>query len=34
MELWVHDADPTINLHERIYGIRNGVVEEVLRIEG
>ena len=34
MELWVRDADATINLHERMYGIRNGAVEEVLRIEG
>jgi D-serine deaminase-like pyridoxal phosphate-dependent protein len=34
LELWVHDADATINLHERIYGVRNGIVEESLRVEG
>jgi D-serine deaminase-like pyridoxal phosphate-dependent protein len=34
IEIWVYYADGTINLHERMYGIRNGAVEEVLRIEG
>jgi D-serine deaminase-like pyridoxal phosphate-dependent protein len=34
IELWVHDADATINLHERIYGVRNGMVKESLRVEG
>ncbi|PYV44335.1 MAG: alanine racemase [Acidobacteria bacterium] len=34
IELWVHYSDATINLHKRIYSIRNGEVEEVLRIEG
>jgi len=34
IEIWVYYADGTINLHERMYGIRNGRVEEVLRIEG
>jgi len=34
IELWVHDADATINLHERIYGVRTGVVEECLKVEG
>jgi D-serine deaminase-like pyridoxal phosphate-dependent protein len=34
IEFWVRDADATINLHECIYGIRNGEVGEVLRIEG
>ena len=34
MEFWVHDADATISLHRQIHGIRNGLVEEVFRIEG
>ena len=34
IELWVHYSDATINLHERFYGIRNGQMEEILRIEG
>jgi D-serine deaminase-like pyridoxal phosphate-dependent protein len=34
IEIWVHYSDATVNLHERIYGIRNGVVEEVFRVEG
>jgi len=34
IELWVHDADPTISLHRQIFGIRNGLVEEVFRVEG
>jgi D-serine deaminase-like pyridoxal phosphate-dependent protein len=34
VELWARYSDATINLHDRIYGIRNGAVEEVLRIEG
>jgi len=33
IELWVHYSDATINLHDRMYGIRDGEVEEVLRIE-
>lgn len=33
IELWVHYGDATMNLHDRVYGIRNGEVEEVLRIE-
>jgi len=33
IELWVHYHDGTINLHNRAHGIRNGEVEEVLRIE-
>ena len=34
IELWVHDADPTISMHRQIFGIRNGFVEEVFRVEG
>ena len=34
IELWVHYSDATVNLHDRMYGIRDGQVEEVLRIEG
>ena len=34
IEMWVHYSDATVNLHERIYGIRGGYVEEVLRVEG
>jgi D-serine deaminase-like pyridoxal phosphate-dependent protein len=34
IELWVHDADPTISLHRQIFGIRKDLVEEVFRIEG
>jgi len=33
IELWVHYHDGTINLHRRAFGIRNGVVEEVFKIE-
>ncbi len=34
IELWVHYSDATINLHDRMYGIRNGKVEEILRLQG
>jgi len=34
IELWVHYSDATVNLHDRMYGVRDGQVEEVLRIEG
>jgi D-serine deaminase-like pyridoxal phosphate-dependent protein len=34
IEMWVHYSDATVNLHERIYGIRSGLVEEVFRVEG
>jgi D-serine deaminase-like pyridoxal phosphate-dependent protein len=33
LELWVHYSDATVNLHERMYGVRNGDVEEVFKIE-
>ncbi len=34
IEIWVHYSDATVNLHERIYGIRDGRVEEIYRVEG
>ncbi len=34
IEIWVHYSDATVNLHERMYGIRNGHVEEVLQVPG
>ncbi len=34
IELWVHYADATVNLHRQIYGIRDGNVEQVFRVEG
>ncbi len=33
IELWVHYSDATVNLHQRMYGIRKGEVEDVFRIE-
>lgn len=33
IEIWVHYSDATVNLHSRLYGVRNGEVEEVFRIE-
>jgi len=32
IELWVRYSDATINLHERMYGIRNGQVEKVFHL--
>ena len=34
IEIWVHYSDATVNLHDRMYGIRNGTLEEIFRIEG
>ena len=34
IELWVHYSDGTINLNERMYGIRGGRVEEVFALDG
>jgi D-serine deaminase-like pyridoxal phosphate-dependent protein len=34
MEIWVHYSDATVNLHKRMYGIRKGQVEEILRLQG
>ena len=33
LELWVRYLDPTVQLHDRMYGIRNGVVEKEFTIE-
>jgi D-serine deaminase-like pyridoxal phosphate-dependent protein len=33
IELWVHYSDATVSLHSRMYGVRNGNVEEVIRVE-
>jgi D-serine deaminase-like pyridoxal phosphate-dependent protein len=33
VEIWVHYSDGTLNLHDRMYGIRNGKVEQVILIE-
>jgi D-serine deaminase-like pyridoxal phosphate-dependent protein len=33
IELWVHYHDGTINLHRRAFGVRNGAVEKVFKIE-
>jgi D-serine deaminase-like pyridoxal phosphate-dependent protein len=34
IEIWAHYSDATVNLHERMYGIRDGKVEEILRLQG
>jgi D-serine deaminase-like pyridoxal phosphate-dependent protein len=34
VEIWVHYSDATVNLHERMFGIRNGEVEEVFQLQG
>jgi D-serine deaminase-like pyridoxal phosphate-dependent protein len=33
IELWVRYSDATVNLHSSLYGVRDGEVEEVFRIE-
>lgn len=33
VEVWVQYSDATVNLHSRMYGVRDGEVEEVFRIE-
>jgi D-serine deaminase-like pyridoxal phosphate-dependent protein len=33
IELWVHYSDGTVNLHDRMYGIRDGEVREILKVE-
>jgi D-serine deaminase-like pyridoxal phosphate-dependent protein len=33
VEIWVQYSDATVNLHSCFYGVRNGEVEEVYRIE-
>lgn len=34
LELQVHYSDATVNLHDRMYGVRRGVVEETLTLHG
>jgi D-serine deaminase-like pyridoxal phosphate-dependent protein len=34
LEIWPRYSDATINLHDRMYGVRNGRVEEVLKLQG
>jgi D-serine deaminase-like pyridoxal phosphate-dependent protein len=34
LEIWAHYSDATINLHERIYGVRDGKVEEIFQLQG
>lgn len=33
VEIWAHYSDATVNLHSSLYGVRNGHVEEIFRIE-
>jgi D-serine deaminase-like pyridoxal phosphate-dependent protein len=33
LELWAHYSDATVNLHRRMFGMRNGQVEETFLIE-
>ena len=33
LEVWVEYSDATVNLHSRMYGVRNGEIEEVFQIE-
>src|SRR5262249_17432913 len=34
IEMYVHYSDATVNLNDRIYGVRKGIVEELFRVEG
>ena len=34
LEIWVQYGDATVNLHRRMYGVRNGEVEEILILQG
>ena len=34
VEIWPQYSDATINLHQRMYGVRNGEVEEILQLQG
>jgi D-serine deaminase-like pyridoxal phosphate-dependent protein len=34
IEIWVRYSDATVNLHERMYGVRDGQVEEVFTLSG
>jgi D-serine deaminase-like pyridoxal phosphate-dependent protein len=33
IEMWVHYSDSTVNLHQRMYGIRDGRVAEVFQVD-
>ena len=33
LELWVAYSDATVHLHREMYGVRNGIVEEIFKIE-
>jgi D-serine deaminase-like pyridoxal phosphate-dependent protein len=33
IEIWVRFLDQTLGLHDHVYGVRNGKVEEILKIE-
>ena len=34
LELWAHYSDATVNLHRRMLGVRDGLVEETFLVEG
>ena len=34
IEIWPHYSDATINLHERMYGVRKGQIAEILKLQG
>ena len=34
VEIWPHYSDATISLHERMYGVRDGRVEEIFELLG
>jgi len=34
VEIWVRYSDGTVNLHDRMYGVRNGEVTEILKLQG
>jgi len=34
LEIWVRYSDATVSLHDRMYGTRNGEVEEILKLQG
>jgi D-serine deaminase-like pyridoxal phosphate-dependent protein len=33
LELWAHYSDATVNLHRRMFGVRDGKVEETFLLE-
>jgi D-serine deaminase-like pyridoxal phosphate-dependent protein len=34
IEIWVRYSDATVNLHDRMYGVRNGTVEKIFQLCG